>query len=146
MVRALASHRCGPTSIPRFGVLYGLTLLVLFAAPRGFFPGTPAFPSPRNPTFDLICVNCYFSFTVSPISAPVLERLDTTKFLSFPFFSFPFFSFPFLSFPFLSFPFLVFTLANNNFCFDYLKYPGADPGKVKWVNFHPHPPPPRPFF
>ena len=35
-VRALASHQCGPGSIPRFGVICGLCLLVLFSAPRGF--------------------------------------------------------------------------------------------------------------
>ena len=37
VVRALASHQCGPGSIPRSGVIYGLSLLVLFSAPRGFF-------------------------------------------------------------------------------------------------------------
>ena len=29
-------------------------LLVLYSAPRGFSPGTPVFPSPQKPTFDLI--------------------------------------------------------------------------------------------
>ena len=29
-------------------------LLVLYFAPRGFSPGTQAFPSPQKPTFDLI--------------------------------------------------------------------------------------------
>ena len=42
-----------------------------------FFSGYSGFPSPQKPTFDLICFNCYFQFTVSPISAPALERLDT---------------------------------------------------------------------
>ena len=47
MVRALASHECGPGSIPRPGVTCGLSLLlVLYSAPRGFSPGTPVFPSP----------------------------------------------------------------------------------------------------
>jgi len=36
VVRALASHQCGPGSIPRSGVICGLSLLVLFSAPRGF--------------------------------------------------------------------------------------------------------------
>ena len=36
VVRALASHQCGPGSIPRLGVIYGLSLLVLYSAPRGF--------------------------------------------------------------------------------------------------------------
>ena len=46
-----------------------------------FSPGTPVSrPSPQKPTFDLtcmICVNCQFQFTVSPVSAPALERLET---------------------------------------------------------------------
>ena len=33
---ALASHQCGPGSIPRLGVICGLSLLVLYSAPRGF--------------------------------------------------------------------------------------------------------------
>ena len=38
VVRALASHRCGPGSIPGPGVTCGLSLLlVLVLAPRGFF-------------------------------------------------------------------------------------------------------------
>ena len=36
VVRALAAHQCGPGSIPRSGVQCGLSLLVLFSAPRGF--------------------------------------------------------------------------------------------------------------
>ena len=36
VVRALASHQCGPGSIPRLGVICGLSLLVLYPAPRGF--------------------------------------------------------------------------------------------------------------
>ena len=32
--------------------IYGLSLmLVFFFAPRGFSPGTPAFPAPQKPTF-----------------------------------------------------------------------------------------------
>ena len=77
MVRALASHQCSPGSIPRLGVICGWSSLVLYSAPRGFSPGTPVFPSPQKPTFDLIYFHCSFQFTVSPISAPALERLDT---------------------------------------------------------------------
>ena len=52
MVKALASHQCGPGSIPGLGVIYGLSLLlVLYPAPRGFSLGTPVFPSPQKPTF-----------------------------------------------------------------------------------------------
>ena len=52
MVRALASHQCGPGSNPGVDAIYGLSLwLVLSLAPRGFSPGTPVFPSPKKPTF-----------------------------------------------------------------------------------------------
>ena len=36
VVRALAFHQCGPGSIPGVGVICGLSLLVLYSAPRGF--------------------------------------------------------------------------------------------------------------
>ena len=52
MVRALASHQCGPGSNPGVDTICGLSLLlVLSSAPRGFSPGTPVFPSPQKPTF-----------------------------------------------------------------------------------------------
>ena len=54
VVRALASHQCVPGSIAGPGVICGLSLLVPYSAPRGFSPGTPVFPSPQKPTFDLI--------------------------------------------------------------------------------------------
>ena len=73
MVRALASHQCGPGSIPRLNVTCGLSLLVLYSAPRGFSPGTPVFPSPQNTTFDLICVHLlmpiYSSFPFFPLTS-----------------------------------------------------------------------------
>ena len=51
VVRALASHRCGPGSNPGIDAICGLSLLlVLSFAPRGFSPGTPVFPSPQKPT------------------------------------------------------------------------------------------------
>ena len=53
VVRALAFHQCVPGSIPGPGVICGLSLLVLYSAPRGFSLGTPVFPSPQKPTFDL---------------------------------------------------------------------------------------------
>ena len=47
VVRALASHQCAPGSIPRPGVICGLSLLlVLYCAPRGFSLGSPVLPSP----------------------------------------------------------------------------------------------------
>ena len=52
MVKALASHLCGPGSNPGVDAIWGLSLLfVLSFAPRGFSPGTPVFPSPQKPTF-----------------------------------------------------------------------------------------------
>ena len=52
VVRALASHQCGPGSNTGVDAIYGLSLsLVLSFAPRGFSPGTPVFPSPQKPTF-----------------------------------------------------------------------------------------------
>ena len=36
VVRALISHQCGPGSIPRLCVICGLSLLVLYSAPRDF--------------------------------------------------------------------------------------------------------------
>ena len=51
VVRALASHQCGPGSIPGLDVICGLSLLlVLFSALRGFSPGTPVFHSLQKPT------------------------------------------------------------------------------------------------
>ena len=37
-----------PPMWPGLGVTYGLSLLVLYSAPRGFFPGTPVVPSPKT--------------------------------------------------------------------------------------------------
>ena len=52
MLRALASHQCGPGSNPRVDIICELSLLlVLSFAPRGFFPGTLVFPSSQKPTF-----------------------------------------------------------------------------------------------
>ena len=52
VVRALASHQCGPGLNPGVDAICGLSLsLVLSRAPRGFSPGTRVFPSPQKPTF-----------------------------------------------------------------------------------------------
>ena len=62
----LASHQCGPGSIPGFGVICGLSLLlVLVLAPRSFFPGIPVFPSLQKPTL----LNSNSIWKVSQISA-----------------------------------------------------------------------------
>ena len=51
VVRAIASHQCGPLSIsPGVDAICGLSLLLLLPlALRGFFPGTSVFPSPQKP-------------------------------------------------------------------------------------------------
>ena len=50
MVRALASHQCGPGSNPGRDAICELSLLlVLSLAPRGFSLGTPVFLSPQIP-------------------------------------------------------------------------------------------------
>ena len=74
VVRALASQ-CGAGSIPKLGVICGLSLLVLFSAPRGFSPGTPVFPSPQKPTFDLICNFDLISFVHDPTSCSALNTI-----------------------------------------------------------------------
>ena len=52
VVRALASHQCGPGSNPGVDAICGLSLLlVLSFAPRGFSPGTPVSLSPQKPAF-----------------------------------------------------------------------------------------------
>ena len=52
VVRALASLQCGPGSISRLGITCGLSLLVLYSAPRGFslFLGTVLWFSPPSKT------------------------------------------------------------------------------------------------
>ena len=50
VVRALASHQCGPGSNSGVDAICGLSfLLVLSFALRGFSPGTPVFPFPQKP-------------------------------------------------------------------------------------------------
>ena len=52
VMRALASHRFGPGSNPVVDATCGLSVsLVLSLAPRGFSPGTQAFPSSQKPIF-----------------------------------------------------------------------------------------------
>ena len=52
VVRALASHQCGPGSNPGVDAICWLSLLmVLSVSLRDFSPGTSVFPSPQKPTF-----------------------------------------------------------------------------------------------
>ena len=62
VVRALASHQCGPGSIPGLGVIWLSLLLVPILAPRGFSPGTLFLPSPKNPKL----LNSNLIWKVSP--------------------------------------------------------------------------------
>ena len=57
VVRVLTFHQCLPGSFPRLNVISGLSLLVLYSAPRGFSLGTLVFPFPQKPTFDMISVH-----------------------------------------------------------------------------------------
>ena len=78
VVRVLASHQCGPGLILRSGVKCGLSLLVLFSAPRGFLP------SPQKPKFDLIVliVN-YLSYSV--VSLEKTRHLNKVPYLTLPY-------------------------------------------------------------
>ena len=54
LVRALASHQCGPGLNPGGYAIRGLSQFVvgsLLCSERFFFPGTPVLPSPPKPTF-----------------------------------------------------------------------------------------------
>ena len=57
VVRAFASHQCGPGSIPRSGVMWVEFVGSLLCTER-FSPGTPVSPLLKRPPFDLICVDC----------------------------------------------------------------------------------------
>ena len=50
MVRALASHQCGPGSIPRSGVKCGFVGSLLCT--ERFSPGTPVSPLLKKPKFE----------------------------------------------------------------------------------------------
>ena len=75
VVRALASHQCGPGSNPGVNTICGLSLLlVLSLAPRGFFFGYPGFPLSLNTN------SSKFQFDLERIlSAPCLNKLLLQK-------------------------------------------------------------------
>ena len=54
LVRVLAFYQCSPGYISTLGVICRLSLLVLYSALRGFYPGALVFPSHHKPTFNLI--------------------------------------------------------------------------------------------
>ena len=87
MVRALASHQCGPGSNPGVDPIFRLSLLLVFSfARRVFPPGTPVFPSPRKPIFPVS------NSTTNPVDEEPLCKSDTSK--SFPIFIYLFSSAP----------------------------------------------------
>ena len=53
VVRALASHQCGPGSNPGVEARHRWVEFVVgsLPSPRGFPSGTPVFPCPQKPTF-----------------------------------------------------------------------------------------------
>ena len=69
VARALASHQCGPGSIPGLGVISGLSLLLVrIFASRDFSPGSPVFPSPQKPT--IICFVFFLPFAKYELKCP----------------------------------------------------------------------------
>ena len=86
VVKPLDSHQCGLVRSQSLCHMWVVFVCSLLRTER-FFSGSSGFPlsSKTNIWFELICVNCQFQLTVSPVCAPVLERLDTLiKFLSVP--------------------------------------------------------------
>ena len=73
MVRALASHRCGPGSIFRSGVICGLSLLVLYSTPRGFLRVLrfPLFLKKTSISLSLDLCSLLISVTHSVLGAPM---------------------------------------------------------------------------
>ena len=68
-------HQCGLGSIPRLGVICGLSLLVLYSAPRVFSSGSPVSSLLKNQLH-----LTYFALFVNfSLQWPQLERLDTNK-------------------------------------------------------------------
>ena len=62
---------------PGWDVICRLSLLVLYSAPRGFFPATPVLPSHQKPTFVLINIDlCLFDF----LSPQLVEPLWLAKY------------------------------------------------------------------
>ena len=89
-VRALASHQCGPSSIPRLGVISGLRLLLVLVLPcsERFLSGYSGFP-PSSETnifkfqFDLDCLQAVYHEPLAREIVQVLPVLLTTTLLYF---------------------------------------------------------------
>ena len=74
MVRALASHHCGPGSNPSVNAICGLSFSF---APRGFSLGTPVPPLLKNQHFLLI--NSKFQFDQGMVNKDPLQGCATSK-------------------------------------------------------------------
>ena len=59
VVRALASHQCGPGSIPGPGVICGLSLCWFLTLLRKFFSGYSGFPPSAKTDMQLIRAGCW---------------------------------------------------------------------------------------
>jgi len=59
VVRALASHQCGPGSIPGSGIICGLSLCWFSTLLRGFFSGYSGFPPSAKTDTQLIRAGCW---------------------------------------------------------------------------------------
>ena len=84
VVRAIASHQCGPGSNPGVDTICGLSvLLLLFLALRGFSPGSPLSPSPQKPTLPNSnsiwkAWTRFNRFLRAPKNAPWVNKLQIT--------------------------------------------------------------------
>ena len=58
MVRALASHQCGPSSIPGLDAISGLSLCWFPSLLRKYFPGFSGFPPKPKTSIQLIPAGC----------------------------------------------------------------------------------------
>ena len=58
VVRALEFHQCGSGLDSKTWRHMWVEFVGSLLCTERFSPGTPVFPSPQKPTFDLICVDC----------------------------------------------------------------------------------------
>ena len=78
VVRALASHRCGPGLIPRSGIMCGLSFVGSLLCTERFSPGTPVFPLLKNQhlTWFLFIVNFSKSYNTVESQRKYRRSLD----------------------------------------------------------------------
>ena len=76
MVRALASHQCGPGSNPGINAMWVEFVVVSLLCSRGFSPGTPVFLSLKKQTFS------NSNSTRNQVDEELLCRCSTSKSLN----------------------------------------------------------------